>query len=459
MKVQKFYLNCLSHASYILESNGEAVVIDPQRDVDSYLEYIDQKGLKLKYVFETHLHADFISGHIELASKSNSQIVIGKQANALFDHIGVSEGDTLYVGNVEIKVLETPGHTPEGICYVTKNLEDHDQELYVFTGDTLFAGDVGRPDLMDDSIPAEKLAELLYFSLRDKLMKLPDNTKVYPAHGAGSSCGKALEDVEYTTIGEQKQTNYALQPMSIEQFVKEVIEDQPQPPRYFLLSSQINRQGAPEIEKVLKNLVKLKINEFEELIYNDDYILLDVRDEDDYAHAHIPNAVHIGLEGRYAEWVGSLLDESKSIILVAPEGREQEAALRCTRVGFDKVFGYLDGGMDIWISAGKETNSFSRIQPEMFNQDILSQYTVVDIRRPTERAMNRIVDSIHIPLNELETKVRSLNNSKPILIHCAGGYRSVIASSILIRNGIKNITDLKGGINQLIDNRNPVIRY
>ena len=428
------------------------MVVDPQRDIDIYLEFLEENSLELQYVLETHLHADFISGHLELAEKTGAQIVISEKARAEFPHIAVDEGSKFAVGGAEISVLATPGHTPESVCYLAK---EGSAPMVLFTGDTLFAGDVGRPDLMDKTIPAEQLAELLYFSLRDKIMKLPDDTIVYPAHGAGSSCGRDLQDVESTTIGEQKATNYALQPMDVQKFTKLVIEGQPPAPAYFLLSAAINRKGAPKLDNVLENYQRLGLDEFLTQGSREGSIILDVRDEDDFSKSHIPNSFHIGLDGRYAEWVGGLIPPDEKIYIVAPPGQENEAAVRCARVGFDNVIGFLDGGYQTYLESGKETSSFERV--DTITPDDLRTYTVIDIRRFSERSLNRIDGTIHIPLHELAESLDEIPRDKGVLIHCAGGYRSVIGTSILLRNGFTDVRDLKGGLDPLIEARHPIV--
>ena len=401
---------------------------------------------------ETHLHADFISGHLELAEKTGAEIVISKKARAEFEHIPVEDGTKLHLGDAFISVLDTPGHTPEGVCYL---LREGDAPMILFTGDTLFAGDVGRPDLMDKTIPADTLAEQLYFSLRDKIMTLPDDTVVYPAHGAGSSCGRALQDVESTTVGEQKQTNYALQPMTVEKFTKMVIEGQPPAPAYFSLSATINRRGAPDLSKILKNFEALNLAEFMQQSEDANTVVLDVRDEEEFAKLHAPGSLHIGLDGRYAEWVGGLVPISSRILIIAPDRHQEEAAIRCARVGFDNVAGYLRGGIQEYVKGGLKTRSYTRL--DSISESDLERFTVIDIRRPSERELSRIDGSIHIPLHELKARMSEIPTKGDVLIQCAGGYRSVIASSILLNNGYTNIYDLRGGLDLLIEKNDPIV--
>ncbi|OLS27186.1 MAG: putative polyketide biosynthesis zinc-dependent hydrolase PksB [Candidatus Heimdallarchaeota archaeon LC_2] len=453
MKTVKFYLDCLSAASYIVSSHGEAVVIDPQRDIEIYISFLRENKLKLKYVLETHLHADFVSGHLELARETNSQIVFGEKADAEFDHIAVKDNHILNFGNVEIKIIETPGHTPEGVCYIMKDLRHPNNELSVFTGDTLFAGDVGRPDLMDGTLSKEILAKMLYESLHNKLMVLPDNTKVYPAHGAGSSCGRSLTDVEYTTIGLEKQTNYALQSMSVEEFTKQVTTDQPLPPKYFSLSAQLNRKGLQNIDNILNKLQSFSAEELSQLSQLDDITIIDVRDPELYSKYYIPNSINIGLDGRYAEWLGSITSPDHRIIIIADPGSEREAAIRAARVGFDKVIGYLEGGIAGWINANRDTVNFRRIDPE----EVLSYIErdnatiLLDVRRPTEFSISHLPHAINIPLSLLESNLDKLDKNKKYVVHCAGGYRSVIASSILKRNGYEDVIDIRGGYDAILE--------
>lgn len=454
MKVIKFYLDCLSAASYIVSSNDEAIVIDPQRDVEIYIDYLEQNKLNLKYILESHLHADFVSGHLELSNRTGAEIVFSKVANVSFDSISVVEGDKLEFGDVQISVLETPGHTPEGVCYVLKDLVDNEAELSVFTGDTLFAGDVGRPDLMDETLSKEKLATMLYHSLRDKLMILPDNTKVYPAHGAGSSCGRALLDVEYTTIGMEKQSNYALQPISIEEFIYQVTTDQPIPPSYFTSSAMLNRVGLQPVDNILDKLQSFSVSELKNLMIESDVTLVDVRDPELYSKQYIPDSLNIGLDGRYAEWLGTVTSQDNRLIIISDPGREREATIRAARVGFDNVIGYLEGGYASWVAESEPTEFFERIDaadlikiPES-EDDIV----VLDVRRPTEFKIGHLPHALNIPLSRLQSNIDKLDRGKKYIVHCAGGYRSVIASSILKRNNFKDVVDIRGGFDSFAEN-------
>ncbi|MHA2170924.1 MAG: MBL fold metallo-hydrolase [Candidatus Kariarchaeaceae archaeon] len=453
MKVDKYYLDCLSHASYILSSNGEAAVVDPQRDVDHYLEYLKEQKLELKYILETHLHADFVSGHLELAKRTNAKIVFGEKAGVTFDHIAVNERTVLEMGNLKIITLETPGHTPESVCYLIQDQSNSKKPGIVFTGDTLFAGDVGRPDLMDDTITADVLGGMLYDSLHDKLLQLPENTKVFPAHGAGSACGRELMDVEYTTIRQEKESNYALQPMTKEEFIKEVTTNQPLPPKYFAESAKLNQNGLISVDEVLSAYRPLNLEEFETLRSDPDNIVLDVREPDEFATSHIPGSYNIGLDGRYAEWVGSIIDASKKILIVANTEREREAALRCLRVGIDNVEGYLVNGFKEWEQNNRPLSSFQRHTPSEFKTlvDDPSSRLILDIRRNSEYNISHVPNAIHIPLNRLQERISELDPQKQIVVYCAGGYRSVIGSSILLKNKFNKVSDLQGGFDAFLD--------
>ncbi|MCE7737246.1 MAG: MBL fold metallo-hydrolase [Candidatus Heimdallarchaeota archaeon] len=453
MKVTKFYLDCLSAASYIVSSNDEAVVIDPQRDVELYTDYLEQNKLNLKYILETHLHADFVSGHLELSNKTAAEIVFSKVANVSFDSIAVVEGDKLEFGDVQISILETPGHTPEGVCFVFKDLVNNEAELTIFTGDTLFAGDVGRPDLMDDTLSKEKLATMLYHSLRDKVMKLPDETRVYPAHGAGSSCGRALLDVEYTTIGMEKQSNYALQPMSIEEFIFQVTTDQPIPPSYFTSSAKLNRMGLQPVDNILDKLQSFSVTELKNIMTEPDVTLVDVRDPELYSKQYIPDSLNIGLDGRYAEWLGTVTSQDNRLIIIADPGKEREATIRAARVGFDNVIGYLEGGYNSWVTENEPTEYFDRIDAEDLVKipEPEDDIVILDVRRPTEFKNGHLPHALNIPLSQLQYNIDKLEKGKKYIVHCAGGYRSVIASSILKQNNFKDVIDIRGGFDSFAE--------
>lgn len=449
MTIERFYLACLSHASYIVESDGEAAVIDPQRDVQIYLDFLEARGLTLKYVIETHLHADFVSGHLELADRTGAEVVIGQHANAKFPHHAAREGEELKLGSVLMRIIETPGHTPESITIAATDSKTPDAPIMLFTGDTLFAGDVGRPDLLDSvGITKEDLGAMLYDSLREKIMTLPDDTRIYPAHGAGSSCGKALRDVEFSTLGAEKLGNYALQPMTREEFVRVVTEGQPEAPAYFISDAGINRKGAPALEDVMGRARALTPDELKaELGWG--AVLLDTRNPDAFAAGYVPGSVNIGLDGQFATWVGTLLPIHEPLVIVAEPGREEESLMRCARVGYDNIVGYLAGGFETWRAAGLPTESFGRIAPRDLNALMAtdSRPIVIDVRRDAERAAKHIPGAEFITLSRLEDYASSIAaDGRPVVVHCAGGYRSAMAASILKRAGVAGVRDMQGGL-------------
>lgn len=449
MTIERFYLACLSHASYIIASDGVAVVIDPQRDVQIYLDYLQQHDLTLRYVIETHLHADFVSGHLELARGTGAEVVISSHAGATFPHHPAKDGDVLELGSVRLKILETPGHTPEGITIEVRDLATPDEPIALFTGDTLFAGDVGRPDLLGlAGITKEELGGMLYDSLHGRLLIYPDETKVYPAHGAGSSCGKALRSVEFSTIGTEKLTNYALQPMSRTEFISTITEGQPEAPPYFSSDAGINRQGAPVLADVLAKVRGLSPAELADAISRG-AVLLDTRDAEEFANGFVPGSVNIGLDGQFATWVGTLLPMDRPLVLVAAAGREEESVLRCARVGYDNVAGYLEGGVDAWKREGRNVQSFGRVDPVDLRgiMDGPEPVLVLDVRRESERAAKAIPGTAFVTLSELENYAGSLKaDGRPVIVHCAGGYRSSMAASILKKNGVADVRDLRGGM-------------
>jgi rhodanese-related sulfurtransferase/glyoxylase-like metal-dependent hydrolase (beta-lactamase superfamily II) len=449
MQIERFYLSCLSHASYILSSQGEAVVIDPQRDVEIYLDHLSRYNLTLRYIIETHLHADFVSGHLELAGATGAEIVVGARARATYPHHPVSDGDILQVGSISLSIIETPGHTPEGITIAASDSQTPDEPVALFTGDTLFAGDVGRPDLLGEvGVTKEELGGMLYDSLHSKLLRYPDMTRVYPAHGAGSSCGKSLRNVEFSTIGAEKMTNYALQPMTREEFIAAITEGQPEAPGYFLQDATINRQGAPAIDDVLKRTRPIGVDDLAELAA-DGVILLDTRAPEEFSREFIPGSINIGLDGQFATWVGTLLPMNVRIAVIAPEGREQESMLRCARVGYDSVVGWLEGGIDAWKRSGRALESFGRVDAgELASMlDSARPPLVLDVRKDGERQIGHIPGSEYITLSALESRLGEIDpDGRPIVVHCAGGYRSAMAASILMKHGFTNVSDLRGGI-------------
>ncbi len=454
MIVERFYLACLSHASYMIVSGDEAAVVDPQRDVAGYLDYLNRNGLKLRYVIETHLHADFVSGHLELAEATGAQVVIGTRARAEYPHIGVNDGDELTMGTVLFRVIETPGHTPEGITIAATDTAEPDRPASLFTGDTLFAGDVGRPDLLGAvGITKEELGGMLYDSLHTRILSFPDETRVFPAHGAGSSCGKVLRDVEFSTIGAERLTNYALQPMSRDEFIRVITEGQPEAPAYFGKDVMINRAGATRLTDVVEQARPLSVEEAMREV-GQGAILLDTRDPESFAAAFIPGSINIGLDGQFATWVGTLIPLDQPLVIVAPEGREEESVLRCARVGHDAITGYLKGGFAAWTASGGEVDGFGRIDPEELNEllEREDRPIVIDIRRDGERAAKRIPGTEFFTLSRIDENARAIGekaaersgNEKNVILHCAGGYRSSIAASILKKHGFQ-VIDLRGG--------------
>lgn len=450
MKVEQIYTKCLSQGSYYIECNKEVAIIDPIREIEAYVEKAKQSGSKIKYIFETHIHADFISGHINLAKKTGAEIIYGPKSETTFNKTIASDYEKFKLGNSTIVAIHTPGHTIESTTYLLKDTNEKDHAI--FTGDTLFLGDVGRPDLSQISdLDNKDLASMLYDSLRNKIMILNDDVIVYPGHGQGTSCGKDLSSETIGTLGDQKKTNYALRDkMTKEEFVKEVLSGLLDPPKYFPSNVELNKSGYLESQTILKeSLNALEANKVEELIK--DVILLDVRNEYDFAKSHIPGSIFIGLDGRFAPWVGELLEDiKKPIILLAPEGREEEAITRLSRVGFDNIKGYLDGGIKSWIESNKKTNSIENIKAQDFiSLNSKFDLDVLDVRSQNEYLNGSVNGSLNIPLVNLTDNLIKVNSNSRSYIYCKGGYRSMIASSILYSNGIKNITNIIGGYDNI----------
>ena len=443
MYIQQLYTNCLAEAAYYIESNGEAAIIDPIRETEPYLELAKKRGTKIKYIFETHFHADFVSGHIDLANKTGAEIIFGPMAETNYKVRNLKDGEELKVGDLTIRALHTPGHTPESTCYLL--LDESYQEYCVFTGDTLFVGDVGRPDLLDGKMSKEELAGMMYDSLNNKIKKLPDEVIVYPAHGPGSSCGKSLGPEKQSTIGIQKQMNYALRDMTKEEFIKELTSGLAPPPAYFFSDAMINKQGYAAIDSVMKrNLTPLSIEQFEKAVAQG-ALVLDTRLPDHFEHGFVPGSVSIGLNGMFAIWVGTILDINTPLVLVCDEGKEEESVARLARVGYEKVTGFLQGGFETWKKAGKPVDTLHAIEPKEFAKRVHAGGNVLDVRKLTEAEAGHIRGATVIPLAELEDNYQSLDPETPVMIHCAGGYRSVIASSLLKRKGFKDVTNVHGG--------------
>ncbi len=444
--IQQFFLGCLAHASYVVASEGVAAVIDPQRDVDIYLDFAREKNLRIEHIIETHLHADFVSGHHELAERTGARIYLGADAHATFPHIAIKDGDTLQFGNARFNFLHTPGHTIEGICAVLTDLASPAAPRAVFTGDTLFVGDVGRPDLSADHTP-QQLAALLYQSLHDKLLKLPDDTEIFPAHGAGSLCGRQMSAERSSTIGKQRRTNYALLARSEDEFIHLLTDSLPPRPEYFGRDVELNRTGASSINQ-LPPPVPLRAREVLRL-QSEGAIVLDTRPAMEFAVAHVPGSVHIALSGQYASWAARILGLDKHIILVGEDADHlRESQLRLARVGIEHVDAYLEGGITGWIQSGRELDYIPQISAQEFaelREQEKDHLAVLDVRESGEVALGAIENSIRIPLGQLSDRTNELDPSKLLVVHCKGGYRSAIATSILRRAGFREIANLTGG--------------
>ena len=450
MIFKQFYLNCLAHASYLIgdKASRTAAVIDPQRDIDQYVKFAKKNGLRLRHVLLTHFHADFVSGHLELAD-IGARLYLGAKAKADYPFTPLKDGDTLEFGKVRLKVLETPGHTPEAISLLVYDLGKSSVSPHaVLTGDTLFIGDVGRPDLMASvGLSAETLAGMLYDSLHNKLMPLPDKTLLYPAHGAGSFCGKNISADTVSTIGNQRRSNYALKPMQKKCFIKLVTADQPETPDYFAYDAEFNRLNRPTLKQTLKNFKPLPLTRLRSLQKKGAQIL-DTREPADFNSAHIKGAVNIGLDGKFATWAGTLLSRDQPIVIIAAPGREEEAALRLGRIGFDSVAGSLKGGMLSVPENSSLLDSTRRLSPLELSSLLESPRapTVLDVRTPMERKTQHIPGSVHIPLSRLRQGAKGLKRNNNFVVQCAGGYRSSIAASLLKNWGFKNVQDLAGGM-------------
>ena len=449
MKIEQIYTGCLAQGAYYIESHGEVAIIDPLREVKPYLERAKKDNATIKYIFETHFHADFVSGHVTLAKETGAQIVYGPTAETHYDAIIAKDNQEFKIGNITITALHTPGHTMESTTYL---LRDEDGKDYaIFSGDTLFLGDVGRPDLAQKAatMTQEDLAGILYDSLRTKIMTLADDVIVYPAHGAGSACGKNLSKETVGSIGDQKKTNYALRAnMTKDEFVKEVTDGLLPPPQYFPLNVKMNKEGYDDIDEVIKRGTKaLAPDAFETAANETEAIVLDVRHQNDFVKGHIPRSIFIGIDGGFAPWVGALIaDVKQPILLVAPEGREEETITRLSRVGFDNTLGYLKGSFEAWKTAGKDVDTIKSIPATEF-KDVLdsSEVPVFDVRKEGEFKAAHIMDAHFTPLSFLNDHLSEFPDNETFYVHCAGGYRSVIAASILKSRGIHNLVDVAGG--------------
>ncbi|HEX6193663.1 MAG TPA: rhodanese-like domain-containing protein [Chitinophagaceae bacterium] len=450
MYIQQLYTGCLSEAAYYIESNGEAAVIDPLRDIDEYLQIANQRNARIKYIFETHFHADFVSGHLDLSNATGAPIVYGPKTDTKFPVHVATDGETFKIGELTIEVLHTPGHTLESTCYLLKDATGKDH--CVFTGDTLFVGDVGRPDLAQkaEEITMNDLAGMMYDSIHSKLFPLADDVIVYPAHGPGSSCGKNLGPHTSSTIGEEKQTNYAMKASTKEEFIKEVTDGIAAPPQYFPINAMINKEGYDSLDEVLRQgMTTLSVEDFKKIAAEEDTIILDTRRADDFTQEFIPGSISIGLEGRFAEWAGSLLPFNAPMLLVTEPGKEKETIIRLARVGFSKVQGYLAGGFSSWKKAGEPIDMIINVEADELMMDIPfdDRLVVVDVRKPAEFADGHLKNAQNIPLNEMSdpASMANLEEDQNIYVHCAGGYRSVIATSLIKRQGMHNIRNIVGG--------------
>lgn len=450
MRVEQIYTGCLAQGAYYIESNGEAVVIDPLREVQPYISKAEKDGAKIKYVLETHFHADFVSGHLDLAQKTGATIVFGPTAKPGFDAHVAADGEVLKVGDVSIRVIHTPGHTMESTCFLLTDKDGKDVGL--FTGDTLFIGDVGRPDLAQKvvaDLTQDKLAAHLYDSLHNKIMPLADDIIVYPAHGAGSACGKNMSKETTDTLGHQKATNYALQPMTKEEFVEKVLDGLMPPPGYFPANVLMNIKGYESIDKVLdKGLQALTPEAFEAAANETDALILDTRDAQTFAQGFIPNAINIGIDGSFAPWVGALItDIRQAILLVADEDTAEEVVTRLARVGYDNAIGYLKGGMQAWTAAGKETDTIESVSADELAGRLAQDpgLNILDVRKKSEHFSEHIIGSENIALDYINEHIAEVSKDKTYYVHCAGGYRSMIFNSILRARGYDNLIDVQGG--------------
>lgn len=448
MIIEQIYTNCLAQGAYYIESNGEVAIIDPLRETQQYIDKAEKNNAKIKYIFETHFHADFVSGHVDLAKQTGATIIYGPGAETSYDIYSAKDNESFKLGNITIKALHTPGHTLESTTYLL--IDENGKDHAIFSGDTLFLGDVGRPDLaIKSDLTKEDLAAMLYDSLRGKIMTLSDDVIVYPAHGAGSACGKNLSKETVGTIGDQKNTNYALRAdMTKAEFVSEVLDGIAPPPQYFAKNAMMNKMGYEEFESVLETgNIPLSPEDFEALANHEEALVLDVRPQSDFINGHIPNSIFIGLNGQFAPWVGALITDIKQpILLVVPEGKSEEAVTRLSRVGYDNTLGYLEGGINAWINSGKEIDSLESISAETFAQRVnAGNINVLDVRKDGEYQSMHLENVQHFPLDFINENMNAISPDNTYHIHCAGGYRSVIAASILKARGFHNLVDIAGG--------------
>ncbi|UFH34227.1 MBL fold metallo-hydrolase [Flavobacterium acetivorans] len=453
MQIEQIYTGCLAQGAYYITSNGEAAIIDPLREVQPYLDRLERDNVKLKYIFETHFHADFVSGHVDLSKKTTAPIVYGPTANPEFEAIIATDGKEFNIGKIKIKALHTPGHTMESTTYLL--IDENGKEHAIFSGDTLFIGDVGRPDLAQKaaSMTQEQLAGILFHSLRTKIMTLADDVIVYPAHGAGSACGKNMSKETVSTIGQQKATNYALRAnMTEDEFIKEVTDGLLPPPAYFGMNVAMNKQGYESFETVLNHGMRaIKANDFEAVVEDSGALILDTRKNGVFAKGFIPQSINIGIEGDFAPWVGALIaDVKQPIILVTEIGQEEESVTRLSRVGFDNLIGHLEGGFEAWLKTGKDIDTVNRITADEFSKELkIGESKVIDIRKESEYSAEHIDEAYSRPLANINNWLKDIDPKEPFFLHCAGGYRSMIAASILQARGFRNFKEIEGGFNAI----------
>lgn len=453
MQIEQIYTGCLAQGAYYITSNGEAAIIDPLREVQPYLDRLERDNVKLKYIFETHFHADFVSGHVDLSKKTTAPIVYGPTANPEFEAIIATDGQEFNIGKIKIKALHTPGHTMESTTYLL--IDENGKEHAIFSGDTLFIGDVGRPDLAQKaaSMTQEQLAGILFHSLRTKIMTLADDVIVYPAHGAGSACGKNMSKETVSTIGQQKATNYALRAnMTEDEFIKEVTDGLLPPPAYFGMNVAMNKQGYESFETVLNHGMRaIKANDFEAVVEDSGALILDTRKNGVFAKGFIPQSINIGIEGDFAPWVGALIaDVKQPIILVTEIGQEEESVTRLSRVGFDNLIGHLEGGFEAWLKTGKDIDTVNRITADEFSKELkIGESKVIDIRKESEYSAEHIDEAYSRPLANINNWLKDIDPKEPFFLHCAGGYRSMIAASILQARGFRNFKEIEGGFNAI----------
>ncbi len=461
MYIEQLYTNCLAEAAYYIESDGEVAIVDPMRETEPYINKAKERNASIKYIFETHFHADFVSGHVDLAKKTGATIVYGPQAETSFDSHIAQDDETFKIGKLTLKVLHTPGHTPESSTYLL--YDENGKEHCIFSGDTLFIGDVGRPDLaVKSDLSKEDLAGLLYNSLHNKIMPLPDDIIVYPAHGAGSACGKNMSSETYDTLGNQKKTNYALaKDLSKEDFIKEVTTGILPPPQYFPKAVQLNKNGYMDIDELLKNAsINLSVSQVKTAL-SEGAIILDTRGKDDFKSGFIPGSIFIGIDGGFAVWVGTLIEDlSQAIVVIADKGREEEVVMRLARVGYDNCLGYLEGGVEAWTSDGGELSTIRQVAAENVSDERTKDgHIILDVRKPSEYESEHVEDATNFPLDFINQHTGDLDKDKHYVVHCKSGYRSVVAISLLMRVGYKSLSDVTGGMQAILKTDTPVTEF